>query len=139
VSRPRILSNSGEIFSLLYCLRWLNFHRDLKLLSLFESFIRKLFWTLYCFLKDFSASLLAKEKSYKVFYKASLPKDCLKSIFQKLSYKGLSLILKRDYSKSNFYLHYANKSPWPIHMVFMESCFNYKNLFITVLYGCFEF
>jgi hypothetical protein len=36
------------------------------------------------FLKDFSASLLAKEKSYKVFYKLSLPKDCLKSIFQKL-------------------------------------------------------
>jgi hypothetical protein len=67
-----------------------------------------------------------------------LPKDCLKSIFQKLSYKGPSLILKGDYSKSNFYLHYANKSPWPIHIDFMENCFNYENWFITVLYGCFE-
>jgi hypothetical protein len=82
--------------------------------------------------------LLAKEKSYKVFINAFFAKDCLKSISQKLSCKGLSLILKRIYSKSNFYLHYANKSPWPIHMVFMESCFNYENLFITVLYGCFE-
>jgi hypothetical protein len=91
------------------------------------------------FLKNFSASLLAKEKSYKVFYKAFLPRDCLKSIFQKLSYKGPSLILKRDYSKSNFYLQYANKSPWPIHIDFMESCFIYENLFVTVLYCYFEF
>jgi hypothetical protein len=46
------------------------------------------------FLKDFSASLLAKEKSYKVIYKALMPKDCLKSIFQKLYCKSFSLILK---------------------------------------------
>jgi hypothetical protein len=79
-------------------------------------------------LKDFSANLLAKEKPYKVFYKKlSLPKDCLKSIFQKLSFKSFSLILKRDYPKSNFYLHYANKSLWPFHMVFIESCFIYEN------------
>jgi hypothetical protein len=54
------------------------------------------------FLKDFPASLLAKEKAYKVFYKASLPKKCLKSIFQKLCCKDFSLILKRDYPKSKF-------------------------------------
>jgi hypothetical protein len=43
LSRPRILSNSGEKFSLLYCLRWLKFYKNLKLLSLFESFNWKLF------------------------------------------------------------------------------------------------
>jgi hypothetical protein len=83
--------------------------------------------------------LLAKEKSYKVFYKASFAKGVFEKYISKLSHKGLSLILKRDYSKSNFYLPYANKIPWPILIVFMESCFDYENLFITVLYGCFEF
>jgi hypothetical protein len=75
-------------------------------------------------LKVISASLLAKEKSYKGFYKALLAKRLFENIFQKLSYRDLSLILKRDYSKSNFYLLYANKNLWPIHMVFIESCFN---------------
>jgi hypothetical protein len=36
-------------------------------------------------------------------------------------------------------LHYANKNPWPFHIDFMESCFNFENLFITILYCCFEF
>jgi hypothetical protein len=53
------------------------------------------------FFKDFSASLLAKEKSYKCFIKLSLPKDCLKNILQKLSYKDLSLILKRVIQNPN--------------------------------------
>jgi hypothetical protein len=91
------------------------------------------------FLKISLQASLQKKSLTKCFIKPSLPKDCLKSIFQKLSYKDLSLILKRDYSKSKFYLHYANKNPWPIHMVFMESCFNYENLFITVQYDYFEF
>jgi hypothetical protein len=82
--------------------------------------------------------LLAKKSLTKCFIKLPLPKECLKNIFQKLCCKDFSLILKRDYSKSNFYLHYANKNPWPIHMVFIESGFNYENLSITVLYGCFE-
>jgi hypothetical protein len=44
-------------------------------------------------LKDFSASLLAKEKSYKVFYKASFAKGLFeKYISKKLFCKGLPLI-----------------------------------------------
>jgi hypothetical protein len=38
-------------FLLLYCLRWLKIHRDLKLLSLFESFNRKCFKLSTMFLK----------------------------------------------------------------------------------------
>jgi hypothetical protein len=86
-----------------------------------------------------SARLLAKEMSSECFIKLSMPKECLKSIFQKLCCKSFSLILKRDYLKPKFYLHYANKNPWQIHIVFIESCFNYENMFITVLYCCFEF
>jgi hypothetical protein len=38
---------------------------------------------------------LQKKSFTKCFAKLSLPKNCLKSIFQKLSYKDLSLILKK--------------------------------------------
>jgi hypothetical protein len=31
------------------------------------------------------------------------------------------------------------KNPWPIHMVFIESGFNYENLAITVQYDYLEF
>jgi hypothetical protein len=58
--------------------------------------------------------------------------------FLKISIKLFS-DFKRDYLKPKFYLHYANKSPWPIHIVFIESCFNYENMFVTVLDCCFEF
>jgi hypothetical protein len=70
------------------------------------------------FLKDFSASFLQKKSLTKGFIKLSLPKDCLKILFQKLSYKDLSLILKRDYLKSKSYLLYANKNLWPFHIGF---------------------
>jgi hypothetical protein len=40
---PRFCQILGEFFLLLFCLRYLEIHKDLKLLSLFESFIRKLF------------------------------------------------------------------------------------------------
>jgi hypothetical protein len=56
------------------------------------------------------ASLLTKEKSYKVFYKAFLAKGLFEKYITKLSYKSFSLILKRDHLKSQFYLHYANKN-----------------------------
>jgi hypothetical protein len=46
---------------------------------------------------------------------------------------------EKDYLKSNFYLHYANENPRPFHLVFMESCCIYENLYLTVLYDCFEF
>jgi hypothetical protein len=46
-------------------------------------------------LKDFSANLLAKEKSYKVFYKAFFAKGLFEKYISKLSYKSFSLILKR--------------------------------------------
>jgi hypothetical protein len=72
---------------------------------------------------------------YKAFFAKGLFE---KNIFQKLSYKSFSLILKRDYLKPKFYLLYANENLWPFHMDFMESCSNYENLFTTVLYGCFE-
>jgi hypothetical protein len=71
------------------------------------------------FLKDSSASLLAKEKSYTVIYKAFLAKGLFEKYISKLSYKSFSLILKRDYSKSNFYLYYANKNLWPFHIDFL--------------------
>jgi hypothetical protein len=90
------------------------------------------------FLKISLQACLQKKSLTKCFIKLSLPKDCLKDIFQKLSYESFSLILKRDYLKPKFYLLYANKNLWPFHMDFMESCSNYENLFITVLYGCFE-
>jgi hypothetical protein len=83
--------------------------------------------------------LLAKEKSYKVFYKTFFAKGLFEKYISKNILEGLSLILQRDYLKPKFYLLYANKSPWPIHMVFIENCFIYKNLFITVLFDCFEF
>jgi hypothetical protein len=37
------LSNFGVNFLLVFCLHWLKFHKDLKLLSLFKKIIRKLF------------------------------------------------------------------------------------------------
>jgi hypothetical protein len=45
-------------------------------------------------LKDISASLLAKEKSYKVFYKALFAKRLFEEYISKLYYKSFSLILK---------------------------------------------
>jgi hypothetical protein len=76
------------------------------------------------FLKISLQACLQKKSLTKCCIELSLPKDCLKDTLQKLSYESFSLILKRDYSKSNFYLLYANKNPWPFHMVFIESCFN---------------
>jgi hypothetical protein len=63
-----------------------------------------------------------------VIYKAFFAKGLFEEYISKLFCKGLPLILKRDYSKSKFYLLYANKNPWPFHMVFMESCSNYEKL-----------
>jgi hypothetical protein len=40
---PRFYQILGEIFFVLFCLCGLKIHRDLKLLSLFEIFIRKVF------------------------------------------------------------------------------------------------
>jgi hypothetical protein len=79
--------------------------------------------------------LLAKEMSYKAF----LAKGMFEKYISKLCCKSFSLILKRIIKNPKFYLLYANKNPWPFHMVFIESCFNYKNLFVTDLDGCFEF
>jgi hypothetical protein len=42
----------GNFFSLLYCLRWLEIHRDLKLLSLIESFMWKVFKPSIIFLEE---------------------------------------------------------------------------------------
>jgi hypothetical protein len=47
--------------------------------------------------------------------------------------------LKGIIKNPKFYLLYANKNPWPFHMAFIESYFNYENLFVTDLVGCFEF
>jgi hypothetical protein len=114
----------GKFFSLLHCLRWLKFHRDLKLLSLLESFIRKTILNpLLFFLKNSLQACLQKKSLTKCFIKLLMPKVCLKSIFQKLSHKGFSLILKRNYSKSNFYLHYANKILWSFHIDFYGKLF----------------
>jgi hypothetical protein len=95
---PRFYQILGEFFLLLFCLRWLEIHRDLKLLSLFESFVWKLFKILYLFSWRTSlrkikyqntifqffirtyASLLAKEWITNVFY-------LVKIVFQKLSLK----------------------------------------------------
>jgi hypothetical protein len=68
-----------------------------------------------------------------------MPKECLKNTFQKLFSIKLSSDFKRDYLKPKFHLHYANKSPWPIHIVFIKVVFNYENMFVTVLDCCFEF
>jgi hypothetical protein len=54
--------------------------------------------------------MLAKEMSYKVIYKAFYAKGMFeKYISKKPCCKSFSLILKRDYLKPKFYLHYANK------------------------------
>jgi hypothetical protein len=90
------------------------------------------------FLRISLQACLQKESLTKCFIKLSLPKDYLKSIFQKLSHKSFSLILKRDYLKPKFYLLYANENLWPFHIDFIESCCIYENLFITVQYDCFE-
>jgi hypothetical protein len=44
------------------------------------------------FLKNFSANLLAKEKSYKVFYKAFFAKGLFEKYISKTILEGLSLI-----------------------------------------------
>jgi hypothetical protein len=67
------------------------------------------------------ASLLTKEKSYKVFYQAFSAKGlCEKYISKKTILYKLFSDFEKDYLKSNFYLQYANENPRPFHLAFWE-------------------
>jgi hypothetical protein len=59
-----------------------------------KALLEKYFKPSIIFLKDFSASLLAKEKSYKGFYKAFYAKGSFEKYISKLSYKSFSLMLR---------------------------------------------
>jgi hypothetical protein len=96
VSRPKILSNFGGKFLFLFCLCWLEIHRDLKLLSLFENylkssilFLEELLWErssfkiLLCVYSNL-CKLSCKGILTKWFIKFSMPKECFTNIFQKL-------------------------------------------------------
>jgi hypothetical protein len=99
LSRPRILSSFGGKFSFLFCLCWLKIHRDLKLLSLFEIFVWKLFKILYLFLEE----LLWERTSIKMLFSFSFIQTLFKpiqAILQKDIYK---MVYKVFYAKGMFY------------------------------------
>jgi hypothetical protein len=85
------------------------------------------------------ASLLAEEMPYIVIYKVFYTKGMFEKYISKLFSLKLPSDFKRDYLQPKFHLQYANKSPWPIHIVFIKTCFNYENMLVTVLDCCFEF
>jgi hypothetical protein len=75
-----------------------------------RALVENYFEPLITFLKDLSASLLTKEKSYKVFYKAFFAKGLFEKYISKTILCKLFSDFEKDYLKSKFYLHYANKN-----------------------------
>jgi hypothetical protein len=75
----------GKFFFAFVLLEMIEISQSFKTFeSILKALLENYFKPSIIFLKDFSASLLAKEKSYKVFYKASYAKGLLRNIFQKL-------------------------------------------------------
>jgi hypothetical protein len=70
-----------------------------------------------------------------VFIKLSLPKDCLKGIFQKKNYFVKAFLdFEKGYSKPKFYLHYANKKkPLAISYGFYRELFLFMKTCLFLL------
>jgi hypothetical protein len=133
LSRPKILSNFGGKFSLLFCLRWLKFHKDLKL---FE-FIWKLCLKTILNFQLFSWRTSLRKNKYQntifpsfiqtliSFMQACLQKIVLQSLLysikvafqtifecvsQSLFYKLLFYYFRKNQVQTLFLLFYASKA-----------------------------